>query len=73
MRKVYAIVICTIISVVLVAISIVILPFCVLLELAFILAETFGDGGFYHSLWPTTILKFVDFVKETYGKLVNNF
>lgn len=73
MRKIYAIVICTIISIVLAVISIVILPFCIVMELAFILSETFGDDGFYHSLWPTTILKFADFVKETYDKLVNHF
>lgn len=73
MRKVYAIVICTIISIVLVAISIVILPFCVAIELMFFLNEALGDDSFYHSLWPTAVLRFADFVKEAYDKLVNDF
>ena len=73
MRKVYEIIICTIISIVLVAVSIVILPFCILMDFGFILAETFGEDEFYHSLWPTAVLRFADFVKETYDKLVNQF
>lgn len=73
MRKVYAIIICTIISIVLVVVSIVILPFCILMDFGFILAETFGEDAFYHSIWPTTIFRFADFVRETYHKLVNDF
>ena len=71
-RKINAILICAIFSLVLVPIIICALPFCIIVELSMFIRELFGDVYFYHNLWSSLIYKSVDFVKEVYRKMMDD-
>lgn len=69
-RKIYAILICGIVSALLVPIVLIAFPFLTLMELIFLITEFLGEDGFYHNLWPNFISKCVCAVRDIYGKMM---
>ena len=71
-RKINAILICAIISLILVPVVIIALPICTIAELATFIRELFSDDSFYHNAWYSFVYKSVGFVKEVYRKMMDD-
>lgn len=70
-RKINAIIICVIISLVLTLVVICAFPFCTVIELIVFIRELQGDEEFEHNLWPGFISNCAGFVKESYRKMIS--
>jgi len=71
-RKINAILICAIISLILVPVIIIALPICIIVELAMFVRELCSDDSFYHNAWYSFVYKSVGFVKEVYRKMMED-
>lgn len=69
-KKIYATLICAIISLLCIVAVILFLPFSILGELLTLFIELKGEEEFYHGVWIKFIKKCVRFIKDCFDKIV---